>query len=67
MYNFVQFAKARVKISDTKICPHCAVPTLIYKGFAANQKQQFFVKCERNGVLIFIQVRVVVKKSIPIS
>jgi len=33
-----------IKISDTKICPHCTAPTLIKNGFTANQKQQFYCK-----------------------
>ena len=33
-----------IKVSDTKICPHCTAPTLIKKGFTANQKQQFYCK-----------------------
>ena len=33
-----------VKVSDTKICPHCTAPTLIKNGFTANRKQQFYCK-----------------------
>ncbi len=33
-----------IKISDTKICPHCNATTLIKNGFTANQKQQFYCK-----------------------
>jgi transposase-like protein len=33
-----------IKISDTKIYPHCTAPTLIKNDFTANQKQQFYCK-----------------------
>ena len=33
-----------IKISDTKICPHCNASTLIKNGFTANHKQQFYCK-----------------------
>ncbi len=33
-----------IKVSDTKICPHCNASTLIKNGFTANQKQQFYCK-----------------------
>jgi insertion element IS1 protein InsB len=33
-----------IKISDTKIYPHCTAPTLIKNGFTPNRKQQFYCK-----------------------
>lgn len=33
-----------IKVSDTKISPHCTASTLIKNGFTANRKQQFFCK-----------------------
>lgn len=31
-----------IKVSDTKICPHCNAATLNKNGYTANQKQQFY-------------------------
>ena len=33
-----------IKVSDTKICPHCTASTLIKNGFTSNRKQQFYCK-----------------------
>lgn len=33
-----------IKVSDTRICPHCQCKSLIKNGFTKNKKQQFFCK-----------------------
>ena len=44
-----------IKISDTKICPHCTASTLIKNGLLLTKNNNFIVKHLRNGVLIGVQ------------
>ena len=54
-----------IKVSDTKIFLHWTASRLIKNGLLLIENNNFIVKRVRNGASIFIQIKVMVKKSMP--